>query len=359
MTRGSAGYKPWAVRLTAVDAGVEVAANVLDHAVTLATTASVETAGALALPGARLAALAGGCPRDARIAIAADGAGARIVCGRSRFLLPVIPQDQLPAPLVLDTEAGRVELAREEALKLFAQPLFAVATEAARYYLNGAFLHDIDGALAAVGTDGHRLCRVVIPGAAGLSPDGGLIVPRAAVKLVVKLLADKSCERIVLRRSVTLFAAEAACFVFVSKLIDASFPDYVRLISPPTGNAVTVGRADLALALDRIATVIDPSVKAMRIVGLQWAPDEPALHLRIPGHDDLADDIIDAEATGGGRVAVQIHHLRELADEFLGARIRLDNGGPGDPIRVTDPDEPEVLAVQMPCRWPIENSQAA
>ena len=247
-----------AIRLTTADAAVEISANVLDHALTLTVPATVETAGALALPGERLAALAAGCPGDREIEIGADGAGARIVCGRSRFRLPAIPQDELPAPLALGQETGRVELAREEALKLFAQPLFAVSDEETRYYLNGVFLHDADGGLVAAGTDGHRLCRVI-----------------------------------------------------------------------------------------------------MRIVGLEWAPDEPVLHLRIPGHDELADDIVDVEAQGAGKTAVQIHHLRELLDELAGERIRLDTSGAGAVILVTDPDDPDTLAAQMPCRWAEQSSQAA
>jgi DNA polymerase-3 subunit beta len=339
--------------------GVEISANVLDHALTLTVPATVDASGVLALPGERLASLAAGCPRDQQIEIDADDTSARIVCGRSRFRLPVIPQDELPASLALGAETGRVELAREEALRLFAHPLFAVATDQTRYYLNGIFLHDADGGLAAAGTDGHRLCRVIVPGAAGLSQDNRLIVPRAAVKIILKLLADKSCERIVLRRSAKLFAIEAARFAFVSKLIDAEFPAYQRLILPPTGNAVTVLRAGLAMALKRVAAVIDPSVKTMRMVGLQWAPGDPALRLCVPGHDELAEDIVDAEATGAGRVAVQIHHLRELLDEFAGERIRLDTAGGGTAILVTDLNDPDVLAVQMPCRWSEQSSQAA
>jgi DNA polymerase-3 subunit beta len=348
-----------AAQLVASRAGFAIGANILDHALTLTVPATVETSGALALPGERLAALAAGCPRDRQIEIAAVDTGASVICGRSRFRLPAIPQEDIPAPPVLDAETGRVELAREEAQKLFAQPLFAVATDQTRYYLNGIFLHNVDGGLAAVGTDGHRLCRVVIPGAAGLSQDTRLIVPRGAVKIIVKLLADKSCERIVLRRSATLLAVEAARFAFVSKLIDAEFPAYQRLIpQQSSGNVVTVARSELALALDRVAAVIDPSVKAMRTVGLQWAPDDPALRLCVPGHD-LADDIVDAEVAGSGRLAVQIRHLRELLDELAGERIRLDTSGGGIAIVITDPDDPDVLVAQMPCRWSEQSSQAA
>ena len=46
-----------------------------------------------------------------------------------------------------------------------------------------------------------------------------------------------------LRRSATLFAVEAARFAFVSKLIDAEFPAYQRLIpQQSSGNVITVAR---------------------------------------------------------------------------------------------------------------------
>jgi DNA polymerase III subunit beta len=178
-----------AARLAADDGMVRITANVLDHAVVLTVPAQVEQAGEVAVPGQRLADLAAGFPGDATMTVSSDDSAARVVCGRSRFRLPIVPQDDLPAMLALGAETGRVELAREETLKVFERPFFAVATETTRYYLNGIFLHDLDGALVAVGTDAHRLCRVVLPGATGLSQDNRLIVPRSAVKIVVKLLA--------------------------------------------------------------------------------------------------------------------------------------------------------------------------
>src|SRR5262245_5389166 len=150
-----------AVQLTASDGRIVIGANILDHALTLTLPATVEAPGALALPGERLAGLAAGCPPDRQIEIAVAGTGASVVCGRSRFRLPAIPQDELPAPLALGEETGHVELAREETVKLFERPLFVVEAEQPRHYLKGVFLHnDSDGGLAAVGTDGHRLCRV-------------------------------------------------------------------------------------------------------------------------------------------------------------------------------------------------------
>src|SRR5262245_50374943 len=114
-----------AVHLTPDGASVKISANVLDHAVELTLSAVVEEGGTLALSGARLAALAGGFPSKAEITIQADGPTARVACDRSHFRLPAIAVENLPARPTLAEENGCVELAREEAIALFARPLFA------------------------------------------------------------------------------------------------------------------------------------------------------------------------------------------------------------------------------------------
>jgi DNA polymerase-3 subunit beta len=323
-------------------------------------SAVVEEGGTLALSGARLAALAGGFPSKAEITIQADGPTARVACDRSHFRLPAMAVENLPARPTLAEENGCVELAREKAIALFARPLFAASAEQTRYYLCGVQLHDADDGLVAVATDGYRLARVTIPGAAGLSADHRLIVPTIAVKLITKLLTDnKSIEIVRLARSKTLFAVEGTGFRFVSKLIDGTYPDYRRLIPKPSGSFAIVDRRELARALGRIAAVVDPQSEAMRLVGLRWSDGESALHLCIPGWPDLADDVLDAEAASTGKVAVQILHLAEIVAEIEGERIHIDANGNGGPVLVTDPDDPDVLMLQMPCAWRFENATGA
>jgi DNA polymerase-3 subunit beta len=346
-----------AVNLVTDGATVKIRGNVLDHAVSLAVPADIEEPGALAVSGQRLAALAAGFPKDAKIQVGDDGAAARVICGRSRFQLPVIPQDELPAAPAIDEEIGRALVEREEALALFERPLFAAGTEPTRSYLCGIFLHNVDGALVAVGTDGHRLVRIAVPGGAGLSRDDHLIVPRPAVKIILKLLADRSHEFIGLRRSATLLVVEAAAFNFTSKLIDATYPDYKRAIPKPSNQAVTVERAALAQALERVKAVADPTVRARPLCGLAWQDNE--LRLCLAGHSDAADDVIDAMVDGAGRTAAQIHHLVELLEGINSKRVRIDAADALAPVLITDPDDPDFLAVQMPCRVPFQTSQAA
>ena len=232
---------------------------------------------------------------------------------------------------------------------LLSKPAFAISTEATRYYLNGILLHDTDAGLAAVATDGQRLARVILPGVTGLSQDRRLIVPRPAIKFLLKLLADKEVELLTLRRSASLIEITSTKFTFISKLIDAEYPAYERLVPASTDNTAIVDRAALVQAVARIAAVASDD-KRSPLVGLTWKAPEKALQLCIPDAPEIADDPIEAEVSGRGRLAVQIKHLAQLLDELGSDRVRIDAGSSaGSAILITDPDDANFTIIQMPC----------
>src|SRR5690606_40839907 len=60
---------------------------------------------------------------------------------------------------------------------------FAMSSEETRYYLCGVYLHNVDGQLVAVATDGHRLARQI----GGDAPEfEGIILPAKLVNLLPK-----------------------------------------------------------------------------------------------------------------------------------------------------------------------------
>jgi DNA polymerase III subunit beta len=346
-----------AVRLAAADDELTIAADVLDFAITLVVPAVVETPGEVAVSASKVSTLVAGFLPEAMIEIQGEGTICRVGSDRSRFKLPMIALENLPASLALTEATGSVTVDRDDAAALLVWPAFAASTEKTRVYLGGVLLRDDEGVLTAVAIDGQRLARSRVPGATGLSSDFGLIVPNTALKIVAKLLADKSVERVTLRRSLTLLSIEAARFVFVSKLIDQRFPDYTRLIPKPPGNTVTVDRIELLRALDRVAAVVDPGQRRV-VVGLTWSEQEPALRLGLTNSDD-ADDVVTAAVTGCGRVAVQISLLTEMLHELGGQRVRIASDGGINPILLSDIDRSDFLGLQMPYQWPARATQAA
>jgi DNA polymerase-3 subunit beta len=341
-----------AALLVATDDALTITANVLDFAATLRVPATVDTPGAVAVAAAQLAGLAAGFADKAVVQITTDEAIAKVTSGRSRFKLTTVAPDCVPPMPLLLEETGRVELAREQAAALFERTAFAICKDHTRYYLAGILLHDTTAGLTGVATDGHRLARAVIPGTTGLSADHRLIVPVPAVKIITKLLRDRDIERLTLRRSKTLLAVETTKFVFISKLVDGTYPDYQRIVPEPSGNVATVERTALSQALERIAAVAQSE---QRVVGLAWTADAPELRLMIDG----ADDVVPAEVEGDSKVAVAISGFAELIDEVPGARVRLDANGQAGPVLVTNPDNNDFTAIMTQACWPLAENAAA
>ena len=346
-------------RLAAEGDRLVITANVLDFVLKLSLPSLIEAAGEVAIRSEQLAALAAGFRGDAEIAISSDETMVSIICGRSRFKLPTLPVVELPPTPVIENEVGCIALKRSDLLALLSKPAFAISTEATRYYLNGILLHDTGAGLAAVATDGHRLARVVLPGPTGLSQDRRLIVPRPAIKVLLKLLANRDLDLLTLRRSASLIEITSTTFSFISKLIDADYPAYERLVPTSTDNTAIVDHVALARAVARIAAVASDD-KRLPLIGLTWKTPEKAMQLCTPGAPEIADDPIEAEVSGQGRLAVQIKHLTQLLDEFKSDRVRIDAGtSAGSAILITDPDNADFTIIQMPCAWRAQTSQAA
>ena len=187
-------------------------------------------------------------------------------------------------------------------------------------------------------------------------------MPLATIEPIVKLLGkSKAVERVKLRRSRTLIEIAAPGFALTSKLIDATYPDYGRIIPASPDNSATVDRADLVAALARLAAVATGEKKIATLAGLEWSPAEPALRLSLPNQAGVAEDVIAATITGSApvRIAAQLAHVTELAGELRGESVCIASNGNGDPILVTDPGNDATLILQMPCVWPARSSKAA
>jgi DNA polymerase III sliding clamp (beta) subunit (PCNA family) len=109
-------------------------------------------------------------------------------------------------------------------------------------------------------------------------------------------------------------------------------------------NVVTVSRAGRQ-SLARFAAV---ATRASAHVSLCWNAD--GLHLSTP--DDGSEDCLAADVEGEAETVVQIRYLAELIGALRGDSVRLSEDGFGSPILVTDPEDENFTAVQMPMLRP-------
>lgn len=250
--------------------------------------------------------------------------------GRSRFTLPTMPVADFPS---LDAGPPDAEFNLDLA-GLVAPVKFAMSNEATRYYLCGVYLHEAEGKLRAVATDGHRLAHSTVAGA--VLPFG-VIVPAKTVGLIPAGAIDVSLSKHKIRMA-------TADTIIVSKLIDGTFPDYQRVIPANNDRALTVDRDDLAKAIGRVASVATERGKAARLT-LTAA----GLAIDMRSDDGTAHEEVTAEYDGPDmEIGFNSQYLGDVLGALTGDTVTVKLSEAGSPGIFTGAGD--VLALCMPMR---------
>jgi DNA polymerase III subunit beta len=211
-----------------------------DGNVSIAATiqAKVSAPGKVAIPADRLSSLINAC--SGPVSLTADQKALTIEAGAGSYCLPLVKP---PQTLVIAGKAEAIEISADDALRLF-EPVAAAGTESSRFYLRGCFWHGDGSKLISVGTNGVSLIMTAIE-TGSVSWPRGVIVPSASLAVMGKLIRKARPERVVLRQSGKLIEMACPAFTFTSRLVDAQFPDYQRIL-PTSGQVAAVAQADLA-----------------------------------------------------------------------------------------------------------------
>ena len=303
------------LRLTGTDLDVEITTSlpVLDY-----------RPGSVTVPGKMLADIAKRATGD--ITLALDGGRLTVASGRGRYKLDVLPAEDFPYFI-----AGKFDTTLDLDLAALVAPcVHCISTEETRYYLNGVYLHAVDGRLVAVATDGHRLMRNVGPASA---LEYGVILPRKLVGLLPK-------GTVTVELSQNKVRVTSGATVITSKLIDGTFPDYVRVIPTGNSNVLTADRQALMKAVERVAAVADDKSRAVKFaVG-------DVLRLMLA---DKASDEVSIEFEGEPlEIGFNTRYVNDMLGALDGPSVRFALGDAGMPAVVKG--EGEWTGVLMPLR---------
>jgi DNA polymerase III subunit beta len=357
------------VLLRAEGQAVLLKATDLDLEVTESVAADVGIAGATTVPAHVLHDIVRKLPDGSQVSLDSQGGASQLQLrsGRSRFNLQALPDSDFP-DLATDDLAHSFALASGDLKRLIDKTQFAISTEETRYYLNGIFLHTtkVDGEmmLRAVATDGHRLAQVQIPAPEGAIGMPGVIVPRKAVAEAQKLVEDAGRElRVEVSAAKIRFTFGDAAppdqalgqargagqgqIVLISKLIDGTFPDYVRVIPSGNDKRLIVEREPFRVAIDRVATISSERGRAVKL-----AVDEGKLTLSVTNPDlGSAVEELDVDYDSSPmEIGFNARYLLDITEQLDSDTMLLKLADPGSPTLLQDRDGAAALYVLMPMR---------
>lgn len=233
----------------------------LDLQITVKSACDTLQTMAIALPGHLLNDAIRKLPDGADISLTIDNASAQITSGRSRFLIQTLPVDDFPtmdATEVLVSFSLAANIFDDICNKIF----FATSTDETRYYLNGIHLHQQDGQLVAVATDGHRLAKISVELEDDISTLPPVIIPRHFWQIAKSTVKDGTPVMVSLSTNKIVISQND--ITIVSKLIDGTFPEYQRVIPQKQTDAFIINRAELIAALERVLTISSERARAIR-----------------------------------------------------------------------------------------------
>lgn len=338
------------VLIEARDGSVSFAATDLDIEIIDGATADVEVKGSLTAPAHTLYDIARKLPEGSQIKLESVGDGGRlsIVCGRSRYYLPILPSSDFPS-LGHGDFGKSFELDRPALAKLIDKTRFAISMEETRFYLNGIYLHGAVGpsgpCLRAVATDGHRLALSDYPMPEGANEIVGVIIPRKTIMELRRLL-ESDDEVVEISVSETKIRFSLGRATLTSKVIDGTFPDYDRVIPKENPHLMVVNNADFARAVDRVSTM---AVERLRPIKLSLEKSAVNLTFSNPETGEAREEVeavYDAEPIEIGFNAKYLMDIAAQVEKTAEFYLR----DSASPTLVRDGDDANSLFVLMPLR---------
>ena len=333
------------VLLEGGDGGLRMMATDLDLQINETVEANVSSPGATTVPAHTLFDIVRKLPEGSQVELNAAEGRMQINAGRARFTLSSLPRDDFP--VIAEGELPtRFELPAATLRQIIDKTRVAISSEETRYYLNGIYLHVIDGELRAAATDGHRLARVTVAKPDGADAMPGVIIPRKCVAELRKLLdeVDGTVEMSLSETKVRFGLGNA---VLTSKLIDGTFPDYSRVIPTANDKVLRIDPRSFEDGVDRVATIASERTRAVK---MSLDRDRVTLSVTSPENGTAAEEVAADYGASGLEIGFNAKYLLDILHQIEGDLVEVHLADAAAPTLLRENDSAPALYVLMPMR---------
>lgn len=251
----------------------------------------------------------------------------------SCFMLNILAAQDFPS--LEDTEYPVQFAIKKNHLKtLLTKTYFAMGQQDVRHYLNGTFLDISQNVIKSVAADGHRLALASIQSDSIGNVEARVILPRKSVLELIRLLGGDDDGDVSVLIGESRFRIVTSDYIFTTKLINAQYPDYTRLI--PRGTTTAVGdREAIKQALTRAAILSNEKFRGVRF---QLEPSK----LRVSANNsdqEQAEDAVCLNYQGSAlEIGFNVAYLLDVVSAITAKSIRCIFTGPNEGMLI-EPDE--------------------
>jgi len=286
-------------------------------------------------------------PEDAVLQFELEGDHLLLRSGKSRFMLATLPAHDFPSIKNKSFFTTEFILSQVKLKNLLEKTYFAMGQQDVRHYLNGILIDINQGVIKCVATDGHRLAFSSISDTCFDTIKTKIILPRKSVVELMRLL-DSANEM-----PVSVYINENQCcvispdFTFTSKLINAQYPDYEKLIPRSIENIVVASCEALKQALVRASVLLNEKFRGVR---LQLEHDMLRIMANNPEQEET-EELVHLDYKGNSiELAFNAAYLLDVFSVMTGDSIRWSFSNQGGGVLMESTEKTDSLYVVMPIR---------
>jgi len=248
------------ILILAGDDGIKMRATNLETGIDLKIRGEVKSDGVVAIPAVVLQQIASSLTQEGKITLEHTGDIISLVSGTGKSSIKTVPYDDFPSIPFPENPKNRIVLPGLLLRTLFTTVASCASTSTVRPELSSIYLSIEGGVLTAVATDSFRLAEKKIP-LSNKGTQGKFLIPAKNAMEIAQALPD---DDIIMSFDEHQCAFVGNTGMLVSRLTNATYPDYRQIIPKESIVEAVVLRKDFETALKR-TTVFSDSFQKVRV----------------------------------------------------------------------------------------------
>ena len=299
--------------------------------------------GVVTVPAKLLAEFVSNLPKGNTVKITEKDNKIVISSGKYKSTINGSPADDFPElPEINEKDAVTFRIGIDEFKAGISEVLIASSNDLTRPALTGVYFNTDDKVLAIAATDGYRLAEKKL--IKNIQSEIGVIVPTTTLQEVLRIISD-DMDEIEISFNNDLVRFRLGEIEVVSKLIDASFPDYRRLIPKDNNIKLELNRDEL-IRVTKLAALFARSVNGS-IVCETKKPNTFSVK-SVANELGENDSTIEANVEEEGKVTLNSRFLTDALNALDSKEITVEFSAHVTPVVLRNKKNDDYTHIIMP-----------
>jgi DNA polymerase-3 subunit beta len=300
-----------------------------------------ESPGKTTVPAEKFVKIISESPEEMIVVMVEDDK-AYIASGSAKFEMSVIPADDYPEFPAAE-EPAALTVPFEKLREMIGRTIIGTAVDAARYVFRGILFEYEGGLLNLVATDSHILAKATVkPQSASAEEGTRVVVPRKVLDEIQKIDYEGDV-RISFDKQHIHF--DLGHIVLVSRLIDAKYPKYDKVIPTVNNKKAVVPRIGLLDSLRRVSVFVN---RESGRASLQFGKDKLKITSRMTDIG-LAEDVIAVQYEDEDlRIDFNYKYIKDILSTLEDKNVFVTMYNNESAVLITPENTTDYLWVVMP-----------